>query len=129
MVCPFVKRAAIAQSVSNASCARFRPARKGWSATRVTIGSVNLSVWVSVFICFSSNQLVFLFPHDEDRARRRSDNPFSCAPNAKVLPTGVAVRSNDDEISVGIFREFDDFVRRDTNPYAEPGLLNPAILR
>src|ERR1700752_5194822 len=99
MISPFLKRAATAQSLRSANWVRLSPARNGWSATRMAIGSITSSVSMSVFI-IESNKLVFFFPNDQYRAGGGPNNPFGGASYAEMFPAGVAVRPDHHQIDV-----------------------------
>src|SRR5438045_1528402 len=125
MVCPFLKWTGIAQSVSNASCAGFMPARKGWSATRVVIASTSVLLVLvvgassSVFIgfsYFSSNEFVFFLADDQHRTRRCPDHAFGCAADREMFPAGITVGRDHDKIDIELFGRFHDLNRSQTGP-------------
>src|ERR1700731_3257574 len=121
MVWPFLNWTGIAQSVNNASCVGFIPARNGWSATRVAIGSSSVFlVFVggssSVFIgspgyFFSSNEFVFFLTGYEHGTRRGSHHSLGGAADRKMFPAGVTVGGDNDKIDIARFGRFHDFMR------------------
>src|SRR6516164_1869112 len=107
----------MAQSVSNASCVGFIPARNGWSATRVAIDSISgrlvfvgasSSLFMDFLVTFRLNEFVFLFADDEHRTRRGPDHAFGRAANRKMFPTRITVGREHDEIDVEFLGRFDD---------------------
>src|SRR6185503_19647868 len=122
--------AAMAQWVSVSSWAEFIPARNGWSATRTSIDSCSAPavLLVSVFTIFL-DEFVLFFSNDHDRAWRRTRYDFRGAANAKMFPTGKAMRCNNNEIDIHLPGCFEDFMRRDTGANRRPRPGHPGPRR
>lgn len=76
-----------------------------WSATCAAASSTFVDI-----VPLRSDEFMFFLTHYQNRTRRRAHDPFGGDADAKMLPAGATVRSNDHEIDVLLFRSLDNFM-------------------
>src|SRR4051812_40781270 len=103
MVWPAAKCTTIAQSLSRARWGLRIPARNGWSATRVNIGSDSVFILrerFGAFRYFWLTKFMFLFPDDDDGAGSGAHHAFRSAADAEMFLTRVSVGRDHNQVDV-----------------------------
>ena len=70
---------------------------------------------------------MFFFANNEYRTRCRAHDALGCAADAKMLPAGVAVGRDDDQVGVAFLRKLNNFVRRHAGPDCRPDAGNVSV--